>query len=57
MTPEEKRDEYLTNIQPALKMDDAEFQEFKRTVVTPMMRRHQEMFLLCSTQGIRLPPA
>ncbi len=44
ITPEGKRDEFLANMQPALKMDDGEFQEFKRTVVTPMIRRHQEMF-------------
>jgi hypothetical protein len=44
MTPEGERDEFLANIQPDLKMDDAEFQEFKRSVVTPMIRRHQEMF-------------
>lgn len=44
ITPEEDRDNFLANVQPALKMDDSEFQEFKRTVVTPMIRRHQEMF-------------
>jgi uncharacterized protein YecA (UPF0149 family) len=31
-------------MRPALKMDGGEFEEFKRTVVTPMIRRHQEMF-------------
>ena len=44
MTPEGKRDEVLANMQPALKMDDDEFQDFKRTVVAPMIRRHQELF-------------
>jgi uncharacterized protein YecA (UPF0149 family) len=44
ITPEGKRDAFLANMQPALEMDDSEFQEFKRTVVTPMIRRHQEMF-------------
>jgi len=51
MTPEEKRDEFLTNMQPPLKMDDGEFQEFKRTVVTPMIRRHQEMFPAMQRSG------
>ena len=40
ITPEGKRDELLAGMQPALKMDDIEFQEFKRTVVMPMIRRH-----------------
>ncbi len=44
MTPEEMREEFLANMQPALNMDDGEFQEFKRTVVAPMIHRHQEMF-------------
>jgi hypothetical protein len=44
MIPEGKRDGALADMQPTLKMDDSEFQEFKRTVVTPMIRRHQEMF-------------
>jgi len=44
ITPEEKREEFLANMQPALKMDDEELQELKRTVVAPMIRRHQEMF-------------
>ena len=44
VTPAEKRDEFLANMQPTLKMDDGEFQEFKRIVVAPMIRRHQEMF-------------
>jgi len=44
ITPEGDRDDFLATIQPALTMDDGEFEEFKRAVVTPMIRRHQEMF-------------
>lgn len=44
ITQEEKREEFLAHMQPALKMDGEELQEFKRTVVAPMIRRHQEMF-------------
>lgn len=51
ITPAEKRDEFLANMQPTLKMDDGEFQEFKRTVVTPMIRRHQEMFPAMQRRG------
>lgn len=44
IAPEETRDEFLANMQPALKMDDGEFQGFKQTVVMPIIRRHEEMF-------------
>ena len=44
LTPEGKREQFLADMQPTLKMDDEEFQEFKRGVVMPMIRRHQEMF-------------
>ena len=55
LTPEGKRDEFLTSMQPVLKMDDGEFQEFKRTVVTPMIRRHQEMFPAMQRSGAANP--
>ena len=51
ITPAEMRDEFLASMQPTLKMDDGEFQEFKRTVVTPMIRRHQEMFPAMQRRG------
>lgn len=44
VAPEESRDAFLAKMQPVMKMADEEFQEFKRTVVTPMIRRHHEMF-------------
>ena len=44
VTPEAKRDDFLASMQPALRMDDEEFQEFQRDIVRPMIRRHQEMF-------------
>ena len=56
MTPEGERDEFLANMQPALKMDDGELQEFKRTVVTPMIRRHQEMFPAMRRPGATVSP-
>jgi len=42
--PEGSRDQVLADMQPTLKMDDEEFQELKRDLVMPMIRRHQEMF-------------
>ena len=41
---EQECDEALGRMRPALKMDDGEFEEFRRCVVAPMIRRHREMF-------------
>lgn len=44
LTPEEKRDEFLTDMQPALNMDDEEFEDFRNNVVMPMIHRHHQQF-------------
>ncbi len=44
LLPEEGREEALGKMRPTLKMDDDEFEAFQRSVVVPMIRRHQEMF-------------
>jgi uncharacterized protein YecA (UPF0149 family) len=44
LLPEEDRDDSIAELRPTLKMDDEEFEEFRRSVVTPMIRRHYEMF-------------
>lgn len=44
LLPEKKREEGLAMMRPSFKMNDAEFEEFRRTVVLPMIRRHHEMF-------------
>jgi uncharacterized protein YecA (UPF0149 family) len=41
---EQDREEFLANMQPAPNMNDEEFQEFKRDIVAPMIRRHEQMF-------------
>ena len=46
LLPEDSRDTTLSEMRPALKMDDEEFDEFRRSIVVPMIRRHQEMFPL-----------
>lgn len=56
MTPEGKREEFLASMQPILKMDDGEFKEFRCAVVTPMIRRHQEMFHTMKRPGAMTPP-
>jgi hypothetical protein len=42
--PEDSRDRALGEMKLSLKMDDAEFDDFQRSIVIPMIRRHQEMF-------------
>jgi uncharacterized protein YecA (UPF0149 family) len=42
--PEEARDEALREMRPTLNMEANEFEAFRRTVVVPMIRRHEEMF-------------
>jgi hypothetical protein len=44
LLPIESRDQVLSEMQANLDLDDAEFDEFQRTLVAPMLRRHQEMF-------------
>lgn len=44
LLPEGARDQELRTLQPSLNLSDEEFEEFRRAVFLPMMRRHQEMF-------------
>jgi hypothetical protein len=44
LVPDDHRDTALGEMQTALKMDDEEFDAFRRSIVLPMIRRHQEMF-------------
>ncbi len=44
LTPDDMRDAMLDEMRPALNMDDELFDEFRRGIVLPMIRRHEEMF-------------
>jgi uncharacterized protein YecA (UPF0149 family) len=44
LLPEDERERALNEMRPDLKMDDEEFDVFRRSIVVPMIRRHQEMF-------------
>ncbi|WP_100918340.1 SEC-C metal-binding domain-containing protein [Candidatus Thiodictyon syntrophicum] len=55
VTPPQSRNEFLASLQPTLHMDDDEFEAFKRTVVTPMIKRHQEMFPGLNRRGPMAP--
>ncbi|MFC1498632.1 SEC-C metal-binding domain-containing protein [Verrucomicrobiota bacterium] len=44
LLPETEQEESLATMRPALKMDDAEFADFRQSVIAPMIARHHEMF-------------
>src|ERR1700680_3702974 len=44
LLPDDKRDTTLSEMRTTLQMDDEEFDAFRRSIVIPMIRRHQEMF-------------
>jgi uncharacterized protein YecA (UPF0149 family) len=46
LLPEEARNKALREMEPSLKMEAGEFEAFRRTLVVPMIRRHEEMFPL-----------
>jgi hypothetical protein len=51
LMPEDSRDRTLSEMRPSLEMDDEEFDDFRRSIVVPMIRRHQEMFPQMYRQG------
>ena len=44
LMPEDSRDGAISKMRLTLDMDDREFDDFRRSIVVPMIRRHQEMF-------------
>jgi uncharacterized protein YecA (UPF0149 family) len=44
LLPVDKRDTTLGNMQRTLQMDDEEFDAFRRSIIVPMIERHEEMF-------------
>ena len=44
LLPDDRRDAMLDEVRQTLGMDDADFAEFRRSVIVPMIRRHEEMF-------------
>ena len=44
LLPDDRRDTTLSEMRPTLGMDDAEFAEFRQSIIIPMIRRHEEMF-------------
>lgn len=44
LLPEEDRDQCLNDMRSSLEMSDEEFNDFRSSVIDPMLRRHKEMF-------------
>jgi len=44
LLPEEDREQSLRKMRLSLEMDDEEFNEFRSSIIDPMLRRHKEMF-------------
>jgi uncharacterized protein YecA (UPF0149 family) len=42
--PEERRNQAIGELKEAFEMDDEEFEDFRFTIVIPMINRHHEMF-------------
>jgi uncharacterized protein YecA (UPF0149 family) len=61
LLPEEDRDAHIAEMRPSIPMDDDEFEDFRRSVILPMILRHHEMFphmpRLDSMRHPRIPPS
>ena len=44
LRPEDERAQMLSEMRPSLQMDEDQFDEFRRSIIDPMIRRHHEMF-------------
>ena len=48
---EDGRDQMLSEMRPSLNMDEEQLDEFRRSIIDPMIRRHLEMFPLMHRRG------
>jgi uncharacterized protein YecA (UPF0149 family) len=44
LLPEDGRDQAISKMKLSLEMNDEEFDDFRHSIVVPMIRRHEEMF-------------
>lgn len=42
--PEETREQAIGEMRESIEMDDEEFEDFRLTILVPMIKRHREMF-------------
>jgi uncharacterized protein YecA (UPF0149 family) len=46
LTPEGDRESAISKMQASLEIDDDQFDDFRQSIIVPMIRRHEEMFPL-----------
>src|SRR5260221_12945705 len=51
LLPEDRRDAAISEMQGTLEKDDAEFDEFRRSIILPMIERHHAMFPFLHQRG------
>jgi SEC-C motif len=51
LLPEDQHDQMLDEMRTSLQMDEDEFDDFRRSIIDPMLRRHHEMFPLMHRRG------
>jgi uncharacterized protein YecA (UPF0149 family) len=51
LLPDESREQSIVEMRLRLDMDDAEFDDFKRSILIPMIQRHEEMFPMLHRRG------
>jgi hypothetical protein len=56
LQPEDEREQMPSKVRPGLNMDEDQFNDFRRSIIDPMIRRHQEMFPLMHRRVSTAPP-
>ncbi len=51
LLPEDGRDRMLSEMRQTLQMDEDQFADFRRSIIEPMIQRHQEMFPFMHRRG------
>ena len=51
---DDKQEKAISELQSGMEMDDEEFALFRSAIITPMIRRHQEMFPRMHRQGSKV---
>ncbi len=56
LLPDKERELSLARMPPSLDLNEAEFDDFRQSVILPMIRRHYEMFPNMPRQGTASDP-
>jgi uncharacterized protein YecA (UPF0149 family) len=56
LLPKEQRQAAMKSLGDTLSLEEAEFQDFRHSILEPMVRRHEEMFPKLHSRQSREPP-